>query len=805
MPSCSSGTKSPSTSAPAISSRSSGLSAATMCRNCSGCKACITSLWASSTRLTTSCWGRRASPASSRTSSRLETSRPAGGVRSPAVEGLSALPERHSSTSSGSPSELRPRSPIVAPTPSRTVLAASRMASACWEAGNSPKPVTACLMRPSRRSGTAQTASSASRNIGSARTASSPEAWESPDACRSTQPATSTQGRASSQSTKDPSISASASTLPPSSALLIPLPELSRGSELGRPSTCGTGASGIGRGGGGGGGGDPRGDLFGAGRGGDGDPEEWRGGYGGSQNGMDPRMSPPGGGRGGYPPPSSRGGGGGGELRESGGYPGGPPPMPNYGGHYDKDPRDRGGGPCGAGPGGAGPGGCGGGGSGPQRSRGGPPQDGGWEEGGLGEVFQARGPPPRSFASEGYDESPQQPMRGGGGGRGGKGGPPPSVDEWGGGLDSMLPPRDRLAQHVAQPYAEASRAAALRQSTQSGPPMGSPQQAWDGVGDSPRQQQHRGGEASNDFGGGSGAFDDGMGPPRRDRGGGGGAPRREFDEPPRQSFEDPPGRGGGPKGGVRVDIGGMMDDCPLDFDDMPVGGGGGCGGGAAMAFDMGKQRRGPGGKGASGAAPRGRGGGGGLDWEGGMDGGKSASDGFGGGPPDNSFPERMPSRSQRAAAQPVDDCWAGQSLGDAMKKKEGADVTSTTASSAIGTRGSASGGSGGGGGGGRGAVASVECSKTPQEIIQWVQSLPESHVPQKAREQLSAIVSEGRLNGNAFSQYVQCVPPEVCAPKHAMKLKAAWGNVLKEAEARKVASENLANNAARPKATMIVV
>mmetsp|Transcript_91170 Transcript_91170/g.232026 ORF Transcript_91170/g.232026 Transcript_91170/m.232026 type:complete len:297 (-) Transcript_91170:89-979(-) len=255
MPSCSSGTRSPSTRRPAISSRSSGLSAATMCRNCSGCKACITSLWASSTRLTTSCWGRRANPASSRTSSRLETSRPAGGVRSPTVEGLSALPERHSSTSSGSPSELRPRSPFVAPTPCRTVLAASRMASACWKAGSSPKPVTACLMRPSRRSGTAPTASSASRNIGSARTASSPEAWESPAACRSTQPATSPQGRASSQSTKDPSISASASTLPPSSALPIPLPGLSRGSELGRPSTCGTGASGIGRGGGGGGGG----------------------------------------------------------------------------------------------------------------------------------------------------------------------------------------------------------------------------------------------------------------------------------------------------------------------------------------------------------------------------------------------------------------------------------------------------------------------------------------------------------------------------------------------------------------------
>jgi len=82
--------------------------------------------------------------------------------------------------------------------------------------------------------------------------------------------------------------------------------------------------------------------------------------------------------------------------------------------------------------------------------------------------------------------------------------------------------------------------------------------------------------------------------------------------------------------------------------------------------------------------------------------------------------------------------------------------------------------------------------------------LPETHVPLKARESLVAIVEEGRLGGREFSDYVQRVPPEVCAPKNAMKLKAAWGNVLKEQAAKEVAMSNLANQP-RQKATMIVV
>jgi len=82
--------------------------------------------------------------------------------------------------------------------------------------------------------------------------------------------------------------------------------------------------------------------------------------------------------------------------------------------------------------------------------------------------------------------------------------------------------------------------------------------------------------------------------------------------------------------------------------------------------------------------------------------------------------------------------------------------------------------------------------------------LPESHVPEKAKENICAIVEDGALRGAEFSAYVQQVPPEVCGPKHAIKLKAAWANVLREAAVKEVAMANLANNH-KEKATMIVV
>lgn len=83
--------------------------------------------------------------------------------------------------------------------------------------------------------------------------------------------------------------------------------------------------------------------------------------------------------------------------------------------------------------------------------------------------------------------------------------------------------------------------------------------------------------------------------------------------------------------------------------------------------------------------------------------------------------------------------------------------------------------------------------KSPDDICKWLKSLPLSHVPEKAQNELCAVVEEGNMGGQEFDRYVKEVPPEICAPRHAMKLKAAWANMLKEAECREVAISNLAN------------
>lgn len=82
--------------------------------------------------------------------------------------------------------------------------------------------------------------------------------------------------------------------------------------------------------------------------------------------------------------------------------------------------------------------------------------------------------------------------------------------------------------------------------------------------------------------------------------------------------------------------------------------------------------------------------------------------------------------------------------------------------------------------------------------------MPESHVPEKARETLAGIIEAENMGGQAFAQYVMHVPPEVCAPKNAMKLKAAWKNVMAEQEMKEVARTNHELNQAQQKATMIV-
>jgi len=162
----------------------------------------------------------------------------------------------------------------------------------------------------------------------------------------------------------------------------------------------------------------------------------------------------------------------------------------------------------------------------------------------------------------------------------------------------------------------------------------------------------------------------------------------------------------------------------------------------------------------------------------------------------------LPPRGRASARPAEDDGWGGQSLGDALAPKKAPVLDAGGGSS--GSQGRPPRGPASPAAATAAPSSGSDCSKTPDEIIAWVRSLPESHVPEKARNHLAAIIEDEGLGGAQFSRYVQQVPPEICAPKHAMKLKAAWANVLKETAAREVALSNLANQP-KQKATMIVV
>lgn len=370
-----------------------------------------------------------------------------------------------------------------------------------------------------------------------------------------------------------------------------------------------------------------------------------------------------------------------------------------------------------------------------------------------------------------------------------------ALEAWGGGLDSVVPAREKPPRNIAQPYAEEARAAAAQQQWAS-PPHGSPSHSghvqgtnWDGVGEPPprRAADH----CQNSWRGGDPRDDD----PRRD------SYERDYDDLPLHQQQ---------RGHFRPPERDFEDEAPMhqmmnDIDDLAVSERSATrrnDGGAARVMQDRDQpirmdRKAP--EGCNEEAPR--------DF---MRGPPShnrsnrdlSMDGSGGdcsGPPASpqqppTAPEpRQPPRSRQRALPPVDDGWAGQGLGDALAPKKA--PVSTASSTAGGASRSGIGGA---------STAGSDCSKTPQEIVKWVRSLPESHVPEKAREQVVAIVEDRNMGGSQFSQYVQAVPPEVCGPKHAMKLKAAWGNVLKEAAAREVAISNL-NSAPKQKATMIVV
>lgn len=385
-------------------------------------------------------------------------------------------------------------------------------------------------------------------------------------------------------------------------------------------------------------------------------------------------------------------------------------------------------------------------------------QNGGWE-GGLGEAFAPRRPAPASYAPEGSYDAARPSL----GARGGPGASPAqlgNMESWGGGgLDDVMPPRQLASNNVAKGYADQARGPTQPLSSPMGSPMASPQ------------------AAAADWGGMS--LGDALGPKRPADLAQWRAAANDRGAPQDQDFDHEP-------------AGGTDDNWLANGTEM---GGQGRGGTPLQARGQPQGSR----------QPQAKGGFSGLDEDDesfGLSGG-SVPRSTGRSPPAAAAESApRPSRT-RPSTQPADDGWGGQSLGDALAPRKA--VAAPTPSSA----GGGSSGSRDRGGAGRGAQAATpsagaDCQKTPQEIITWVRGLPESHVPEKCRENIAAIVEEQRLGGREFSEYVLHVPPEVCAPRHAMKLKAAWSAILREPALREVALSNLANQP-KQKATMIVV
>eukprot|EP00931_Biecheleriopsis_adriatica_P038998 TRINITY_DN22304_c0_g1_i1.p1 TRINITY_DN22304_c0_g1~~TRINITY_DN22304_c0_g1_i1.p1 ORF type:complete len:811 (+),score=128.34 TRINITY_DN22304_c0_g1_i1:147-2435(+) len=448
--------------------------------------------------------------------------------------------------------------------------------------------------------------------------------------------------------------------------------------------------------------------------------------------------------------------------------------------------------------------------SGPPGRR--PPSVGGWEGGGLEEALGSRRPAPTTFASE--DDGLE--LRGGGGRPGRPGSSPGSMDHWGGGLEQALPKRAQAPTNVARMQAEQ---AAMSRPSMHGRGM-EMQDARD-FDAPPPAMSSKGGRAnvrdpnaSSEWGGLS--LGDSLAS-RRPR-----TPERQADRQPQfdamqagpggrrgDPFEFEDANGPGPSPGSQH-RGQLFDD---RFDEQPAGPGPGStsGGWRGDLFDDGARVPPPHARQGNDRSSRG---GAHMDRRsmgnshGPCGGGFEGSHDSDADPPvmdcgpeveEAPPPAQRPAPRSRRPAPPVDDGWGGQSLGDALVPKQATPSDGST----TGAGGSSSSRSGGQKSA-PSAAGAADPGKSPEWIMTWVRSLPESHVPEKSREHLTDIIAEDRMDGRVFSDYVQRVPPEVCAPKHAMKLKAAWANVLKEAAATEVALANVANRPTQ-KATMIVV
>lgn len=90
----------------------------------------------------------------------------------------------------------------------------------------------------------------------------------------------------------------------------------------------------------------------------------------------------------------------------------------------------------------------------------------------------------------------------------------------------------------------------------------------------------------------------------------------------------------------------------------------------------------------------------------------------------------------------------------------------------------------------------------------WVRGLPSSQVPEKQREALACSVLAEGLDSDSFTKVAHA--PDMLAarglpsPAHALKVRKAWEQVLREDACRQIALESAASTKATPKAVKMV-
>lgn len=101
-----------------------------------------------------------------------------------------------------------------------------------------------------------------------------------------------------------------------------------------------------------------------------------------------------------------------------------------------------------------------------------------------------------------------------------------------------------------------------------------------------------------------------------------------------------------------------------------------------------------------------------------------------------------------------------------------------------------------------------EANHSPSQLAEWVRALPPSHLPDKVREELAGSLHLEAVDGKRFTDIAEN-PSElakfgVLAPLHAMKVRKAWAQVLREDACRRVAAENFGADSDRKSVKLVV-